>query len=495
MAKPDEAPKAAALPSKAADFSAWYNELVEKAQLIDKRYPVKGMDVWRPYGLAVMNLVDDLIRGEMKRTKHDEVRFPTVVPETEFQKEADQIKGFGANVYWVTKGGDNELDVKLLLRPTSETAMYPMFSLWVRSHADLPLKIYQIVSVFRYETKQTRSFIRVREIHFFEAHTAHDTWEDAERQVLEDLEIWQRLAEHFCIPYALTRRPDWDKFPGARYSVGADAMMPELKTLQVATMHQYGENFAKPYNIQYETASGARNYAHQTTYGMSERLLGAIVGIHGDDQGLVLPPAIAPLQAVIVPILFKGKEGPVLEACRAAVAQLEAAHVRVHLDDRDVTAGSKYYDWELKGVPLRIEIGPRDVESKKAVLVARDLGHKLGKTFVSSENLAKEVESALHAIQARMREKAQQIIATHQKPVTTIVDAKQGDGITVLAWCGDEACGLRIEKETEKAVLGVPVKVVRHGEKAAIEEEQHPGGMCGACGKQTSTVVRVARTY
>jgi prolyl-tRNA synthetase len=488
-AKPQDA-KPSALPPK-AQFSDWYNELVERAELIDKRYPVKGMDVWRPYGLAVMNLVDDRIRAEMKRTKHAEVRFPTVVPETEFQKEADQIKGFGANVYWVTKGGDNELDVKLLLRPTSETAMYPMFSLWVRSHADLPLKIYQIVSVFRYETKQTRSFIRVREIHFFEAHTAHDTWEDAERQVMEDLQIWQRLAEPFCIPYTLTRRPDWDKFPGAKYSVGADAMMPELKTLQVATMHQYGENFAKPYNIQYETADGGRNYAHQTTYGMSERLLGAIVGIHGDDKGLIWPPAIAPIQAVLIPILFKGKEAPVLEACKAAVADLEKAGIRVHFDDRDVTAGSKYYDWELKGVPLRIEIGPRDVEGKKAVLVPRDLGGKEGKAFVDATQLAKEVQGALDAVQKRLLAKAQQIIGTHQKPVKTIAEAKAAEGIAVLGWCGAEECGLRMEKETEKAILGVPVKVAN----GKIEEEQHAGQQCGACSKPTSTVVRIARTY
>jgi prolyl-tRNA synthetase len=442
-----------------------------------------------------MNLIDDLIRGEMRRTKHDEVRFPTAVPETEFQKEADQIKGFGANVYWITKGGDSELDVKLLLRPTSETAMYPMFSLWVRSHADLPLKIYQIVSVFRYETKQTRSFIRVREIHFFEAHTAHDSWEDAERQILQDLDIWQRLAEHFCLPTTLTRRPDWDKFPGAKYSVGADAMMPELKTLQVATMHQYGENFARPYDIQYEKPDGARAYAHQTTYGMSERLLGAIVGIHGDDTGLVFPPAIAPLQAVIVPILFKGKEGPVLEACRAALAQLEHEGIRARLDDRDITAGSKYYDWELRGVPLRIEIGPRDVEGKKAVLVPRDLGSKEGKSIVGSEHLAREVRGALDAMQKRLRAKAQGIIAAHQKPVKTIAEAKAAEGIAVLHWCGSEACGLRIEKETEKAVLGVPVRIVGEGDKARIEDEPQPEGACGACGTTTRTVVRIARTY
>jgi prolyl-tRNA synthetase len=256
-------------------------------------------------------------------------------------------------------------------------------------------------------------------------------------------------------------------------------------------MHQYGENFAKPYNIMYEQPGGSRAYAHQTTYGMSERLLGAIVGIHGDDLGLILPPAIAPIQAVIVPILFKGKEGPVLQACKEAMQQLEQAGIRAHLDDRDITAGSKYYGWELKGVPLRIEIGPRDVEAKKAVLVPRDLGAKQGKSFVDATHLAKEVEAALHAEQQRLRAKANEIIAAHQKPVTSIAQAKAGDGISVLGWCGAEACGLKIETETEKAVLGVPVRIV----DGRIEEEAHPGQACGACGKATSTVVRIARTY
>lgn len=494
MGKVEEPSRPAALPPK-ADFSEWYNEVVERAGLIDKRYPVKGMDVWRPYGLAVMNLVDGLIHREMRRTGHEEVRFPTLVPETEFAKEAEQIKGFGANVYWVTRGGDSELDVKLLLRPTSETAMYPMFSLWVRSHADLPLKLYQVVSVFRYETKQTRSLLRVREIHFFEAHTCHASWEEAEAQVIEDIEIWQRLAEELCLPYVLTRRPDWDKFPGAAYSVGADALMPELRTLQVATMHEYGQNFARAYGIAYERPDGSRAPVHQTTYGMSERLLGGIVGIHGDDLGLILPPSIAPVQAVVIPILYKGKEQAVLEGSRAALRELEEAGVRARLDDREATAGSKYYDWELRGVPLRVEIGPRDVEQEQAVLVPRDLGAKRGKQVVARARLAEEVRSALEAVQRRLREKAARIIREHERPVKTMEEARDLEGIAVLPWCGSEACGRRFEEVTRKAVLGVPVRVARQGGEARIEEEEHPGGKCGACGKATGRVVRIAKTY
>lgn len=485
-------------PKKSANFSEWYNDLVERAELIDKRYPVKGMDVWRPYGLKLMTSIDGLIHGEMERTGHQEVRFPTVVPETEFKKEADQIKGFGSNVYWVTRGGDNELDVKLLLRPTSETAMYPIFSLWIRSHADLPLKTYQIVSVFRYETKQTRSFVRVREIHFFEAHTCHATYEESEQQIAEDLQIWSRLAEKLCLPYTLNKRPDWDKFPGARYSVGADVLMPKdqqanaYRTLQVATMHQYGDNFAKAYDIKYEAPGGERVHAHQTTYGMSERLLGAIVGVHGDDVGLILPPQIAPVQAVIVPILFKGKEALVLDACRKAREELAHAGIRVELDARDTTAGTKFFHWELRGVPLRIEIGPRDVESGQAMLVRRDTGEKRS---VKRAELAKEVEGVLASVQNNLYARAVELAKGHEKAVSSIADAKRLEGVALVAWCGEEPCGLKMEAETEKAILGIPVRPEVKGGTLTFVEDAQAKGDCVACGGNAKHVLRVAKTY
>ncbi|HVL88121.1 MAG TPA: proline--tRNA ligase [Candidatus Thermoplasmatota archaeon] len=494
-----EAQKAKDAPvSKAENFSEWYNDLVERAELIDKRYPVKGMDVWRPYGLALMNAVDREIHAQMTATGHQEVRFPALVPETEFQKEADQIKGFGSNVYWVTRGGNNDLDVKLLLRPTSETAMYPIFSLWVRSHADLPLKTYQIVNTWRYETKQTRSFIRVREIHFFEAHTVHATYEDAEAQIAEDLAIWSRLAEKLCLPYALNRRPDWDKFPGARYSIGADVLMPRdaqigaYRTLQVATIHQYGDNFAKPYDIRYETPGGERLHAHQTTYGMSERLLGAIVGVHGDDLGLLLPPQLAPVQAVIVPILFKGKEGPVLESCHTAARELAAAGIRAHVDERDLTAGNKYYHWELRGVPLRVEIGPRDVEKGEAVLVRRDTKEK---TTAKRPQLSAAVGDVLAKVQTELYARAQGIAKGHETWAKDAADAKRAEGVALVNWCGKESCGLDLETKTEKAILGVPVRPEFTQGKLTFVEEMPPRGACVTCGTAGKHVLRVARTY
>src|SRR5438445_85616 len=255
---------------KEEDFSEWYGSVIEKAELRDKRYPVKGMDVWLPYGWAVMKRIDQAWREEFDSTGHREVNFPLLIPETEFKKEADHVKGFEADVYWVTHGGLNPLDVKLVLRPTSETAMYPMFALWIRSHADLPLKVYQIVSTFRYETKMTRTFLRVREIHFFEAHTAHATFEDAEQQVQEDLQIHERLMRRFCLPYLISKRPDWDKFPGALYSLGADTLLPSGRTLQIATFHQYKDNFSKVYAVQYAHAERAPRLAHQTTDGIRE---------------------------------------------------------------------------------------------------------------------------------------------------------------------------------------------------------------------------------
>ena len=301
---------------KQEDFSEWYNEIVELAHLTDKRYPIKGMNVWTPYGWKIMRFIDTFIREECDATGHDEVCFPLLIPETEFKKEKDHIKGFDAEVYWVTHAGLNELDVRLLLRPTSETAMYPMFALWVRSHTDLPLKTYQLVNTFRYETKQTRAFIRVREIHFFESHTCHVDEADAQRQVEEDFVILENIMEHLCLPYFLLRRTEWDKFPGAHYTVGVDTLLPDGRSLQLGSIHHYRENFSRPFNITYEDDKGEHRFAHQTTFGMSERLVGAVVAVHGDDKGLVLPPDISPFQVVIVPILAKGNVEKVAEECQ-----------------------------------------------------------------------------------------------------------------------------------------------------------------------------------
>lgn len=465
---------------KIENFSEWYNEIVEKANLCDKRYPVKGMNVWTSYGWKIMLNIDNIIREEMERTNHEEIYFPMLISEDQFAKEADHIKGFGDDVYWVTHAGQNPLDVKLLLRPTSETAMYPTFALWVRSHADLPLKIFQIVNVFRYETRQTRAFMRVREIHFFESHTCHTDFEDAERQITQNLEIMTNLSKKLCMPYLALRRPDWDKFAGAHYTIGVDALMPTGRTLQVGGIHQYKENFAIPYEIKYEDEDGEHKYVHQTTYGMSERLVGAIVALHGDDQGLILPPDIAPFQVVIVPIPTKESREEIYDACRELESELKEHGFRVHLDMREVRPGSKFYDWEIKGVPLRLELGKRDMEKGVVTFVRRDNGEK---TEGERANLVTGVKAVLEEIGQGLLEKAEDQLRKNIIPASSIEEASNVTGVAKVSWCGEEACGSEIEEKTDMNVLGM----VAEGETAE--------GNCIICNRPTTTVIYLARTY
>jgi prolyl-tRNA synthetase len=465
---------------KSDDFNEWYNEIVELADLCDKRYPIKGMNVWRPYGWKLMSHVDGLIRDEMIKTEHHEVNFPLLIPESSFKKEEEHIEGFGSEVYWVTHAGLNELEEKWLLRPTSETAMYPVFSLWIRSHADLPLKTFQIVNTFRYETKQTRAFIRVREIHFFEAHTCHVDFKDAEKQIKEDKEIANRLFNKLSLPFILSKRPDWDKFAGAFYTISIDVLMPSGRTLQLGSIHQYKDNFSKPYEISYETEDGKHAYCHQTTYGMSERILGALVGIHGDNKGLVMPPEVAPTQVVIIPIIFKGKEKPVLEACDNLCKKLEEKCIRSHVDKRNITPGNKYYNWELKGVSLRVEIGPDDLKKKEIVIVRRDNSNKRS---VSQSSSVKTIKDELDKISKKLYDDAKKFLDKNMHRVQTIEEAKKLEGIIELPWCGTESCALETEEILDGNTLGEPIEDIKC---------KHP---CPACGKSASTWMRYAKTY
>jgi prolyl-tRNA synthetase len=467
---------------KDEDFNEWYNEIVELADLCDKRYPIKGMNVWRPYGWKLMNHVDRQIREEMEKTNHQEVYFPLLIPESSFKKEEEHIEGFGSEVYWITHAGTNELEERWLLRPTSETAMYPMFSIWIRSHADLPLKIFQIVNTFRYETKQTRAFIRVREIHFFEAHTCHVDFEDAEKQVKEDREIADRLLKKLCMPYIFCKRPEWDKFAGAFYTISIDVLMPSGRTLQLGSIHQYLDNFSKPYEISYETESGEHNYCHQTTYGMSERILGALIGIHGDNKGLVMPPAVAPTQVVIIPIIFKGKEKEILDACEILSKKLAEENIKSHVDNRDISPGTKYYDWELKGVPLRIEIGPRDLDKKEIVLVRRDTGEKKS---VSQDASIETITVELDNISKNLYENAKKFLDENMHRVQNIEEAKDKKGIVELPWCGNENCALEIENILDGNTLGEPIE----------DDEECKKYSCPMCGKPAETWMRFAKTY
>src|SRR5437870_2454787 len=462
---------------KDEEFSEWYNEVIERSELSDKRYPIKGMNVWRPYGWAIMKLIDQAIRDEFDSTGHGEVNFPVLIPESEFKKEAEHVKGFEGDVFWVTRGGFNELDIELVLRPTSETAMYPMFKLWIRSHADLPLKVYQIVPVFRYETKMTRTFMRVRELRFFEAHTAHATFEDAEQQIHEDLQMNERVMRMLALPYIVSRRPDWDKFPGAAYSLGSDTLLPSGRAAQVATFHQYRDNFAKVYEVTYETESGEHKYVHQTTDGMSERLLGAVISIHGDEKGLVLPPATAPVQAVVVPILEKGRQEEMLLEAQRLFLELRE-RMRVKLDDRDIRPGEKYYYWEARGVPLRVELGPRDLANQSVTVVRRDTGEK---KELPRELLPDRLRSVLELMQLAMWNRAEKILQDNTFTITKLEDAR--DGFNRMGWCGKESCGKAIAERTGMSVLGTPF---------------YPEPFEGKCiidGEKTKQVVYAAKAY
>ncbi len=465
---------------KTEDFNEWYNEIVELADLCDKRYPIKGMNVWRPYGWTLMNHVDRLIRDEMLNTNHQEVYFPLLIPESSFKKEEEHIEGFGSEVYWITHAGLNKLEERWLLRPTSETAMYPIFSLWIRSHADLPLKTFQIVNTFRYETKQTRAFIRVREIHFFEAHTCHVDFKDAENQINEDKEIAGRLFNKLSLPFILSKRPEWDKFAGAFYTISIDVLMPSGRTLQLGSIHQYKDNFAKPYEISYESEDGSHKNCHQTTYGMSERILGALVGVHGDNKGLVMPPEVAPVQVVIIPIIFKGKEKTVLEECKTLYKKLQDLGIRTYIDEREITPGNKYYDWELKGVPLRVEIGPKDVEKKEIVIVRRDNSEK--KSIPQKESLdliKRELEKITHDLYKN----AKKLLDDNIHRILKIDEARDLKGIVELPWCGNEDCALEIENILEGNTLGEPI------------EDNKCEDNCPVCNSQAKTWMRYAKTY
>ena len=463
-----------------SEFNSWYPSIVEIADLVDKRYPIKGMDVWKPYGLKAMSLIDTLARDQMSVTNHHEHRFPLLVPENLLDKEnklvsrlkaareagvdpselrmEDVDSGFKKEVYWVTHGGENELDSPMFLRPTSETPMYTMFSLWVRSHTDLPLKTFQIVNTFRYETKQTRSFIRVREIHFFEAHTVHSDEKGATDQISEDANMVQAILHDLCLPNLVSKRPIWDTFPGAWYTMAADVVMPNGRTLQVATYHHYRDQWAKAFDLKYEDPHGETKFCHQTTFGMSERLLGSVVGMHGDDQGLIMPPAIAPFQVILLPIAAHVRED-VMSEISTIKDRLSKLGIRTYLDDRDVRPGVKHFDWEIKGAPIRLELGPRDIDSGNCVITERT-----GKKYdVKLETLEDTVSAALNSVADELRSRANNVFSSLVLELPDIISSGSdyqfssplSDGtVYSFPFCGNDSDAEALEKLSGLTMLG-----------------------------------------
>ena len=467
-----------------SEFSEWFHNILEEAEIIDTRYPIKGMHVWQPQGFKIRKYALKLLR-ELLDEDHEEVLFPLLIPEDELAKEAIHVKGFEEEVYWVTHGGLNQLNKKLALRPTSETAMYPMFNLWVRSHSDLPMKFYQIVNTFRYETKHTRPLIRVREITTFkEAHTIHADSEGAQKQVERAIEIYSSFFDQLGIPYVVTRRPDWDKFPGADYTMAFDTLLPDGKTLQIGTVHNLGQTFAHTFDITYETPEGEHEHVYQTCYGLSDRMIASIIGIHGDSSGLSLPPSVAPYQVVIVPVLFKKGAKEVLDFCSQLKDKLEKGGIRVHHDDRDIRAGKKYYEWEMRGVPLRLEIGPRDIENNKMVALRRDTMEKETLDY-SEETVINDLNNILEEITQNLKIKAWNKFQDNIRPANTLEEARDiltnDKGIISFSWCGNESCGKEIEEFVRVDILGV--------------FEESTDGTCIKCGAPSKTIALLAKTY
>ncbi len=472
-----------ALPLK-EDFSAWYNDLLWRAEIMDVRYPVKGLYVWFPYGFALRKYVYQRLRNLLDRD-HQETLFPLLIPEQEFMKEAEHIKGFEEEVYWVTHGGTTPLDVKLALRPTSETAIYPMYALWVRSHADLPIKYYQIVNTFRYETKQTRPLIRLREITSFkEAHTVHATWEEAEEQVEEAVRLYREFYDGLCIPTLISKRPDWDKFPGADYTIAVDAIMPNGKSLQIGTVHHLGDHFSRTFNITYEDKNGEQKLAQQTCYGISERSIAALISIHGDDRGLILPPTVATLQAVIIPITIGKRYEDVMAAAQKLRTDLTAAGFRVKLDTRDIRPGAKYYWWELRGVPLRLELGPRDLDAGKVLAVKRT-GEKIS---IDLETVTAGVTRMLNELTETIHARAEENTKAHLCSVESLINLNStldAGKVAVVPWCQERTCADVIETKANASILGTDVR---------SRYVQTTEGACIAC-KKPGKPTLVGRAY
>jgi len=468
-------------------FGKWFRHILIDAEIMDYRYPIKGMAVWLPYGFKIRRNILQVIRDLLDNTGHQEMHFPLLIPETAIAKESEHIKRLEGEMFWVTRGGLTPLKIKYALRPTSETAIAPMLKLWIRSHADLPIKLYQVVNIFRYETRATRPLIRMREVdNFKEAHTAHATQAEAEAQVKQGVEIYKKFFDTLGVPYKISKRPEWDKFAGAKYSIAFDVIAPDGRTIQAGTVHNLGQNFSKAFDITYETEKGSREYVWQTCYGLSGRPLVAMLAAHGDDNGVVLPPTIAPIQLVIIPIPYKGMEKQINKTCETIASNLERAGISVEIDRREeLTPGSKYYYWELRGVPVRVEVGPRDVKQNQAIIVRRDT---LEKQTCKTADLVREVKKTMKTMIEDMRRKAWRWMGEHVYRIGSLEEAKRllkrRAGIVEVAWCGRGECGHRLEEELDASVLGIP---------ADLKEKIN--GNCVVCGKKAENILRTAITY
>jgi prolyl-tRNA synthetase len=470
-----------------SDFGEWFRDVLINAGIMDYRYPIKGSGVWMPYGFKIRRNVLQIIRDLLDNTGHNETLFPLLIPETSLAQESAHVQSFEGECFWVTHGGYEPLKVRYALRPTSETVIAPMLKLWIRSHADLPIKMYQVVNVFRYETKATRPIIRMREVSTFkEAHTCHATAEEAEKQVQQAVELYKQFFDSVGVPYVVSRRPDWDKFAGALYTIAFDMLCPDGRALQVGTVHNLGQNFAKAFDITFENKDGNQEHIWTTSYGISGRGIAAVLIAHGDDNGIVLPPQIAPTQIAVVPVPYKGKEEQVNQACTDVATKLKDAGYRVELDLRaELTPGNKFYYWELRGVPIRIEIGPRDLENGVVTIVRRDTlkkqTWKMDDTVSAVQTFAAEMTQDLKKnAEAWMKERVYRVDSLSE--AKTLLKRKAG--IVEVPWCGKDTCGHSLEEQVEARLLGFPE-----------DTTETVDGKCLVCGEKATSIVRVALAY
>src|SRR5579872_5346875 len=474
------------IPPKAADLSAWYTAVCLKAELTSYS-PVRGCVVLRPYGYGLWENLQKHLDARFKATGHENAYFPLLIPESLLMKEADHVEGFAPEVAWVTHGGTEELTERLAIRPTSEVIIGVMYAQWVESYRDLPILINQWANVLRWE-KATRPFLRTMEFLWQEGHTAHASAKEAREETERMLAVYRDFAENVAaVPVYAGAKSASERFPGAVETYSIEALMPDGKALQSATSHDLGQNFSKAYDITFVDTDQQIKHVHTTSWGMSWRMLGAMIMVHGDDRGLRIPPKMAPIEAVFVPIL-KSNDDRALAACRETAKLLTDAGFRVRVDERDQQPGWKYAEWDLRGVPVRIEIGPRDVNTGNVVLVRRDRrkGDDDHKTVVPLAELPARLRAMLDAIQRSLFDDAKAFLAAHTFDVTDREEfyekCRARAGMIDVAWCGRAACEAHVKAETSATTRNT--RALRGGETT-----------CVACGEPATKRAYFAQSY
>ncbi len=444
--------------SKNEDFSEWYTQIIIKAELADYA-PVKGLIVLRPDGYSIWESIKESLDKKLKKTGHRNGFLPILIPESLLGKEKEHFEGFNPEVFWVTHSGESEIGDRLALRPTSETLAYSLYSKWIKSWRDLPLKINFWNTALRAEIKGTKPFIRTSEFLWQEGHTVHATKDEAEKEVMEILKIYKKtIEEEIAVPVVTGKKSEKDKFVGAVYTVTLESLMPDGKALQMGTSHFLGQNFSKPFDVKYLDENNVETFAWQTSWGISWRLIGGMIMTHSDDKGLVLPPKLAPIQVVIIPIYYsKEDRGKIVQEAKKIQDVLTDVEIRTQLDDRDqVTPGFKFHDWELKGIPIRIEIGPKDVAKNQVVMARR---YNQTKESISIDKLSGAIAAELENIQQQMFDAAKKILDERISAVSQYEQFKaelENGKMLSCSWCGKQECEDKIKEETGAELRVIP---------------------------------------